>query len=211
MSDSISSILNDLRHPQTPTLEPGLLSVFRLIIGLETALVLLGVIAGTLRADGPPRSLLIVNLIWLVLLLIYLSWPRLHERLGRWFLPPALMISGLMPLVDRHFLLQYISDSASGAVSFMSIDESGWRLLFFLLFPLVLTAWQYRLPQVLLFSIGTSVVGIGLAGAALGWRSSIFRLPFTIGQGVILTLIGYVVLRMINAGCAQRTRLTDAK
>ncbi|MEZ4658798.1 MAG: sensor histidine kinase [Caldilineaceae bacterium] len=212
MSDSIASILNDLRRPRTPTLEPGLLSVFRTIIGLETALVLLGVIAGTLRRDGPPRSLLITNLLWLVLLLIYLSWPRLHERLGRWFLPPALLISGLMPLVDRHFLLQYIVNSGDGAFPFMSVDESGWRLLFFLLFPLVLTAWQYRLPQVLLFSIGTSAVGIGLTGAALGWRSSAFLdiLPFSMGQGVILTLIGFVVLRMISAQRAQRAHLTEA-
>ncbi len=213
MSQSISAIISDLRNPQTPGLEPGLLSVFRMMTALQLILVLIGLsVLGFTGTDGPPLWVLGLGLSWLVGLMIYLGWPGLHERLGRWFLPPALLVSILMPLTERTFVLQLILSHGDSDLPIDRIEDSSWRLLIFLLIPLVLTAWQYRMRYVLFFSIGTMLLSILITGIRFGWDTLAFAStwPIAIGQGIFLTLIGYVVSRLINSQRLQRTKLTTA-
>lgn len=216
MSQSISAIISDLRNPQTPGLEPGVLSVFRMMTALQLILVIIGLLVlgftGADETDGPPLSVLGLGLTWLVGLMIYLSWPCLHERLGKWFLPPALLVSILMPLTERIFALQLILSNDSSELPIDRIEDSSWRLLFFLLVPLVLTAWQYRMRHVLFFSIGTMILTIVVTGIRFGWETLAFAStwPIAIGQAIFLTFIGYVVSRLIKAQRMQRAKLTEA-
>lgn len=209
INESVSTILHDLQNPNTELLEPGLLSVYRMIIGLQIILV---AIAAVLVGSNFPLWPFIFSLSWLVLLFIYLGWPHLHERMGKWFLPPALLVSALMPLLDRVFLLTAMLNEGDITLTLGRIEESSWRTLVFLLFPLALTAWQYPVGRMLGYVAGTFAMTILLTGWLFGWTSLIFTttLPIAIAQSVLLLLIGYVIYRMISAQRMQRAKLTDA-
>ena len=93
MAESVASILDDLRHSETTSLEPGLLSVFRIVTGMQLILMLLGFIGMILGRDSLPIPVLGTGLVWLSILLLYLNWPGLQDRMGRWFLPLALIVT----------------------------------------------------------------------------------------------------------------------
>jgi signal transduction histidine kinase len=212
MTESISSILEELREPQTAYLEPGLLSVFRIVVGLQLVLILLGFITVIVGRNPLPIWVVGTGALWLTLLLLYLNWPGLHARMGPWFLPPALIVAVIMPVIDRFIFLQSNTEPGNVLLTYDRIEDSGWRMLFFVLFPLVLTAWQYGMPQVLLYAFGIALISFGLNGWATGWTplTTISAVPMAIGQSVVLTLIGYVVVRMIAAQREQRAKLTAA-
>lgn len=212
MSESISSILEDLKNPQTAYLEPGLLSVFRVVTGLQLALILLGFAGLLVGRNFLPVWVLGMGVVWLTALLLYLSWPGLHKRLGPWFLPPALIVSSIMPVFDRLLFLRFISENGDMLQSFNRIEDSSWRMLFFILFPLVLIAWQYGMARVLLYAVGITAMNIALNGWITDWTplTTISSVPIAVGQGMALILIGYVVVLMISAQREQRAKLTEA-
>lgn len=206
-------MIDDLRNPRTVGLEPGLLSVFRMMTGLQIILVFIGLaVLGFTGTDGPPLWILGLGLSWLIGLFLYLSWPGLRERLGKWFLPPALLVSVLMPVTERIFVLQMVLSDGESNLPIDRVEDSSWRLLIFLLFPLVLTAWQYRMKHVLLLTVGTTLMTIVVTGIRFGWDSLALTTtwPIAIGQALFLTLIGYIVVRLMNAQRAQRVKLTQA-
>ena len=212
MTNSIVSILEDPKHPQTDYLEPSLLSVFRLGIGLELILLLLGLVGTFFERNVRPAWVFGMGALWLTVLLLYLSWPKLHKRLGRWFLPPALIFSGIMPLLDRVNLLRTTESNSVIPPFYDPITDIGWRVLVFVLLPITLTAWQYGMPQVLLFATSITAANSVLNGWAFGWitPTAISTIPLIIGQGAMLVLVGYVVVRIITAQREQRARLAEA-
>ncbi len=212
MTESISSILEDLRNPQTAYLEPGLLSVFRIVTGLQLILVLLGFIGTILGRDSLPIRVLGTGLVWLSILLLFLNWPGLQDRMGRWFLPLALIVSGFMPAVDRLVYLQSIAENGDILLSFGRVEDSAWRLLFFVLFPLVLIAWQYGMAHALLYSIGITAISVAMNAWLIGWTSpiTIGAVPLAVGGSITLALVGYVVARLVAVQREQRAKLAQA-
>lgn len=135
--------------------------------------------------------------VWLSILLLYLNWPGLQDRMGRWFLPPALIVSGFMPVVDRLVYLQSIADNGNILLSFDRVEDSAWRLLFFVLFPLVLIAWQYGMAHALLYSIGITALSVAMNAWVIGWASLQLPLVQSLARrrSITLALVGYVVAR----------------
>ena len=212
MAESIASILDDLRHSETTSLEPGLLSVFRIVTGMQLILMLLGFIGMILGRDSLPIPVLGTGLVWLSILLLYLNWPGLQDRMGRWFLPLALIVSGFMPVVDRLVYLQSIADNGNILLSFDRVEDSAWRLLFFVLFPLVLIAWQYGMAHALLYSIGITALSVAMNAWVIGWASptAVGAVPLAVGGSITLALVGYVVARLVTAQREQRVKLAEA-
>lgn len=212
MIDSTAAILEDLKNPQDDNLEPGLLSVFRLVTGLELVLMLMVLVGAVLGRDIRPGWVLGAGIVWLLVLLLYLSWPRLHRRMGRWYLPPALVFAGLVPLLDQTNLLRTSVLDSAVSVPYDSVTGSGWRMLVFVLFPVAMTAWQYGMAQVLLFALCITGASVVQRGWIFGWTSpfTISAIPFTVGQGILLILVGYVVVRMITVQREHRAQLFAA-
>ncbi|MBK9093328.1 MAG: hypothetical protein IPM84_11210 [Anaerolineae bacterium] len=206
MAESIASILDDLRHSETTSLEPGLLSVFRIVTGMQLILMLLGFIGMILGRDSLPIPVLGTGFVWLSILLLYLNWPGLQDRMGRWFLPLALIVSGFMPAVDRLVYLQSIADNGNILLSFDRVEDSAWRLLFFVLFPLVLIAWQYGMAHALLYSIGITALSVAMNAWVIGWATptAVGAVPLAVGGSITLALVGYVVARLVTAQREQR-------
>src|SRR6266702_7482836 len=76
------------------TIEPGILPLFRIFVALEILLLLLRIgLETAFRADFPLVGSPWAGLAFLALLFGYLSWPALEARLGRFYLPVALVLS----------------------------------------------------------------------------------------------------------------------
>src|SRR6266511_2666003 len=78
----------------TRTVEPGILPLFRIFVALEILLLLLRIgLEALFRSDFPLVQPACPGLVFLALLLGYLSWRRLELALGRFYLPVALALS----------------------------------------------------------------------------------------------------------------------
>jgi signal transduction histidine kinase len=81
-----------------------------------------------------------------------------------------------------------------------------------LLVPLILTAWQYPLRYVILFSLGTSVLEFGLLSGTPGFRliGSEWAIVVLLGRSSLSIFVGYIVSRLVTKQRRQRRALAEA-
>lgn len=189
-------------------LEPGLLHMFRIYILVRAGVIMLGGAAYVLlfRLDIikpkliPYVVLFLADIIFLLVFLFW-SWPR--HRLGRAYLPIALAIATGGPILEARYLFN----------AYTTEDTARFWLVFpFLSVPLILIAWQYRLPQVLIYCYGTA-----LAETTLVWLSPRLDLltrfsetGMIAARTVFFVLVGYIVSNLIAAQREQRQALAEA-
>ncbi len=198
---------------KTSSLEPGLLSVFRLFTGLRLAFAILGLAAYFIFSgifpnlpEPPNQAIYWFSLADSALLIGYLSWPALRRFLGRAFLPIGLAIATIGPS-----LVQYLELPGQGG---QGLGETRGALqLFLLLFiPLILISWQYNFRTVILYTLGTVL---------LDWFFiAITMNPLTIGlipligilflRTISYILVGYMVVRLMSTQREQRRALAEA-
>jgi signal transduction histidine kinase len=197
-------------------LEPGLLAVFRLFTGLRLAIAAFGFVAGTTlslaihnfpRRPNPPQVWM--NLIEVSLLLGYLSWPALQRRMGKFYLPVALIFASIAPIAEQYLAQTQRLELETGAAA----QSAGALQVFILLFiPLILIGWQYDFRSVILFALGTAALDGGLA-AFLADPNLTRTLPLA---GILFTrtasfiLVGYMVVRLMSTQREQRRALAEA-
>jgi signal transduction histidine kinase len=197
------------------SLEPGLLSLFRLFAGLRLALLLLLYVAQEVfqwQLIQPPFLLGVADAI---LLLSYLSWPWLQSKLGRAFLPGALVMASVGTVIERY--LQSVQRPEHLDIGEQVMAPGGAWLLFlfvlpllmdFLFVPLVMIAWQYNFRWVVLFCLGTALLDLALdtlSGA--GERPRFFGAFARTGSFI---LIGYMVARLVKGQREHRRALAQA-
>ncbi len=199
-------------EPAANELEPGLLSVFRLIVGVHLGFVFVATAAGLLIGDRDPNRGSSWMVLWLLLLIVYLWWPGLQEQLGRFYLPLGLTIATLAPLLERALTLSYLFSVELPVDIQYAVIGTGWQLVLALFLPLTLIAWQYRYREVFLFVAATTVIELLLTW--LVWRpesiESWIVVGVTFSRAIIYLIVGYVITRMIGAQREQRQKLADA-
>lgn len=202
-------------------IEPRILTVFRLFIGLLLALSIPLILLGALFLKVLPSGSLLITLLILVGLFIYLSLPGLIRLLGRFYLPIALTVASVGLLIStRISQSQFAEGRLSNALSeFLIIQPNanmmvnyGDAWVIFLFVPLVFVAWQYNLRSVVIFSIGTAivdlVVSISLFGAE---KQNFFALLNAISsRTVAFILIGIVVVNLVARLREQQDEVTTA-
>ena len=212
-------------------LEPGLITVFRLYAVLRVLLVVAGTLAGLWQASDTPERVFSGRLvgdstntylvpIFILLLLLYLYWHKLQEKLGRAYLPLGLGLATF-----SLFLEQYRFASPS----FL------WQPDAFFFILLILVAWQYGLRGVAVFVLGISALDLAsnwlftpvmisfvtrAGGAGNVVLSTQEELPpgfqtLIIGGRVLARslsyiVIGFVVTRLVHAQRQQREELAAA-
>lgn len=183
---------------KSASLEPGLLSVFRLFAGLHLVIALIGVLA---REDSSE----LFNLIGTALLTVYLWWPGLSGQMGRAFLPPGLALAAVGPIIGQYFeRLANVNEGEFNLVPDIAV------LVLVLLIPLILVGWQYNFRAVLVYCGGTAALDATLTSTlsqgnpyVWAWLEVIqIRTPFYL-------LIGYVIVRLVPAQRQQRRALTQ--
>jgi signal transduction histidine kinase len=136
----------------------------------------------------------------------YLSWTWLEGKLGKSYLPIALIAATIVPLFSNLIYLASPQESAQ-----LTITRS-WLLFPILIVPLVLIAWQYRFRVVLGFIILTTAIELGILVTRIG-AINFETLPI-IGVPLIRAFafgtVGHIVARLIATQREQREKLLDA-
>jgi signal transduction histidine kinase len=191
------------------SIEPGLLHVFRIFVGIRLLLILIGLRLQALVPAPRARIYLSFLLIEAAILLIYLSWSWLRDQLGRAYLPIAIVFASGSPIFEqaiamvlRHNnILQ--GDSATGGV---------WGLVILLLVPLILVSWQYDLRAVIAYIAGTAIFEL-IFTVPTAARIEI-DVPAVIGvvfvRSLLFLLIGSIIVHLMREQREQREALARA-
>jgi len=196
--------------PNESIIEPGLLSLLRIFAG--TILFLLLLRSGWMMANSEQfpfvLSLWIGPLI-MTLLLLYLFTSHLQQRFGRFYLPVAIVVVVLLPVLGSQMGLRLRIEAG---VSIAEQLRSIWFLIVMLIVPLIMVAWQYGFRWVVFFCVITSVVELGLflPLAARGGPAQYSLLAIVLGHNLIYLPVGYAVARLMNAQRSQRSALAQA-
>ena len=188
-------------------LEPGILSILRLFIGFRAGMVTLQGISIFLFDRTEFFSF---NLSWLGLivfidtyfLLGYLFSSWLKEKMERFYLPLALLITTVGPVLES-----YVVQSGS-KMDMLPIMAEPFVYLFV---PLVLIAWQYKFRHVLLYSLVTAFFEGGL-NHLLQYTDTIIiaRVGILVVRTVTFLIVGYMVSQLVKVQKEQRRELTAA-
>jgi signal transduction histidine kinase len=155
-------------------------------------------------------------------LLGYLSWPWLKERLGNKYLPIGLMIATLGPWLENLLGLQgypAIIDQVSRQAPFF-VPEIGrvllmvtqLQLIFTLFIPVILVGWQFSLRQMTIYCL--SLLALDALQIML-WPGSIpVNLLVVVAAAIMRTflflLVGFVVNRLSAEQKQQNALLLQA-
>lgn len=144
----------------------------------------------------------------LILLLVYLYWPRLPEKLGRFYLPIAIFIATFEPILSQNLLIAYTENRFAN----ITIIGGAWALLPILFAPLVLVAWQYTLRDVVLFVIVTTFADFALLSVFTGSiTQDLLPIYSALATRTIAMLIaGYLIVQLMKTQRAQRAALQKA-
>lgn len=193
---------------RTQPIDPTLLKVFRLAIGVEFALALLGYLGEIGDPDLPVMFISAYVLILTGGLLVLLMSRWLQRQLGSLFLPLALIIASVGPVIGE--TISVAIRIHQNNVENVSQDESG-TLLLWLLVPLLLISSQYRMRVMWAFTLGTA--GLQLLLAWLLYDPDEPQMDFTLEEILVRLLIygivGYVVVRLTTAQRDQRGALAQ--
>ena len=189
-------------------LEPNLISTFQFFLSLQLGMIVVNVLAhvhlGSL--SGSPFCVVAVAIVGILLLFGYLSWPWLAIRLGRFYLPTALIFSVFISLLVQNELIQ----SSANPQEFLG-DESVWQNFLFLFVPLILTAWQYNFKAVILYSFlsaGLEVLILHLGNYEWFHQTSYQRSILV--RTIFFLVAGHMIAHIMQRQREQRQSLLEA-
>jgi signal transduction histidine kinase len=194
----------------TRAIEAGILPLFRLFVGLEILLLLMRIgLEAVFRADFPLVPSPWTALALLVVLLGYLSWPGLEQRLGRWYLPSALVFSTGLTLVSA---AAGMNARLAAGIRAEELVRASWLGIVLLVVPVMLVAWQYGFRRVLWFCLVTTIADLVLTSclAAAGSRLGLTLIVLGVVRCLFFVPVGYAVARLAEAQRRQRQALAEA-
>ena len=189
------------------SVEPGLLSIFRVYVVLRFV-AMLAVAEFFFLRYGPLLAPLEVPYIvlfgWnIFFLLIYLYWPWPQHKLGRIYLPVALVVASIGPILEGRYLF-IIYDAA--------YEARFWLVFPFLVIPLILTAWQYSFRYVVALCFATALLEAFLIRTlpVLDSEQAMSDMSYLVVRTVFFVLIGYIVSHLMIEQREQRRELAEA-
>lgn len=178
-------------------IEPGILQVFRLCVGVEWLLA-----GGAALLRWRQHADIADAALWTwaqsSFLLLWLTLPWLPRAVGRVFLPVALVVASASPIVGH--ALSARAMLASGTPAALAIAEPG-RLSMLLLVPLLLVSVQYGYRAMLAFTWGTALLMLALMLALVPLGRGL-ALALVLGAGLrplVFMLVGFIVVRLAKA------------
>jgi signal transduction histidine kinase len=217
------------RQAESGLIEPGLLSVFRLVLVLQLLFAVVGSVdqpAVPFRFGSPPPTLPdhppfvqirqslqllpLVSIGWVTLLLGYLAWPWLRRQLGRAYLPIALGAITVFILLERTLALGFWLQQQDAQLVDVVNFGSARRLWAGLLLPMVLIAWQYRLRHVVAYLLSIVLVSVLLTGWLLGSPNWLVLIRDELIPAILFGVMGYIVTLMMAGQRQQRQALAEA-
>ena len=175
-----------------------MLNVFRVFTLVEWGLLFLTFLS--LLAKPPRWPDAYATMLWALytLTLVYLSWPLLARTLGRAYLPLALIAVSVVPVVAQ--MADTLLHMAAGARG-EGVQTDPARLYVWLLLPLLLISAQYGVRVLLLFTGGTALLEITLAGflAAAGGPPATRAAQDAGSRFLFYTIAGLAIVALARA------------
>ncbi|MBN2045449.1 MAG: sensor histidine kinase [Anaerolineales bacterium] len=193
-------------------IEPGLLRVFRYFTTTAMAyfagVVIFGQVQSFFHLSDEELAIQFYLNLWVyAILLAYLSISWFRVRLGRFYLPLAIIFSTAGPIFSN--LIYLVSDATTDLTSLIT---RSWLLFPILLVPLVITSWQYPFRYTILFTFSVVVVELAVLlpfveGVNLG-TLPILGVPVI--QGFTFGLVGNIINQIVEEQRAQKRKVIDA-
>jgi signal transduction histidine kinase len=189
-------------------IEPGLLQVFRIFVGIRLLLILIGLRLQALVPAPRARIYLSFLLIEAAVLLVYLSWPWLGDQLGRAYLPIAIIFASGSSIFEQAIAMVLRHENI------LRGDTTGgvWGLVILLLVPLILVSWQYDFRAVIAYIAGTAIFELIFAVPTAARIET--DVPAVIGvvfvRSLLFLLIGSIIVRLMREQREQREALARA-
>lgn len=201
--------IHDIIKMMRRTIEPGLLRIFRYFTNV--ALVYFAIMwVYAIVSTGWVLALqvqMMVNVLVYLGLAGYLSWHGLERKLKQWYLPIALAMATIIPVLSNFI---YIVDPSQANIN--NIISRSWLWLPVLLVPLVLIAWQYNFRAVLAFTILTN--GLELIVLLVVIENITFETLPILGVPFIRAfsfgVVGDIVCNLIDTQRLQKRKLIQA-
>ena len=204
---------------QKNTIEPGLLRAFRLFALLRIAVAVISYfLVNTFPAINELfheealsdfNGTVLFTISTMLMLLGYLSWPWLECKLGRSYLPLALVLSTLWTIIEQYLYVSYLSNQA-----FQNVGQ----LIPFLYILLIIVAWQYSYRWVVVYTLGTllfEAANILIVSPPIGPIANTLQEPYTYAAGLVtrvfsFLVLGYVITWLMKAQRLNRQELSKA-
>lgn len=199
-------------YMQNKPIEPGLLQVFRLFAGIRVTLAVLSVLAAIFSRGHPyfersnfgPWSGLIDSGI----LLILLVWPRLPDRLGRFYLPLAILLATGGPLLTS---LPLGNNAVPMEILAIASIAAQWQLMIVLFLPMILVSWQYSFRVTVFYIVSLLLYDVVI----VSWPGLSAPQPFlafglVIFRSLFYLMIGYSISRLVDGQRQQKIHLEQA-
>ena len=193
-------------------LEPGLLLTLRVysIVSFVVLLVLwntLGPILNTRSLSGwdfiPPSTPI------LLFLIVYTIFPWWQKRMGRAFLPVALVLMAVQAIGGSYATLYWFVPAGAKELTTLAFMLRSWVNFQFLV---LFVGWQYHPRWVLISGIGLNLLDAALAFPALRYNSALypFYISIVVGRMFSVTAVGFSMAWMVNRQREHRAALADA-
>ncbi len=144
-----------------------------------------------------------------IFLLVYLSWPQLRSKFGRIYLPIALIIATIGPIIEN-----YLAIDLHQVDEFAQIQSIAgqFQVAILLFIPLIFISWRYK------YKIVTAWCGFQALLEIVASMPIIFEVsprPFLVFnillfRTLIYLLIGYVIVRLVSEERNQYAKLEAA-
>jgi signal transduction histidine kinase len=206
-------------------LEPGVLSTFRLFIGVQLVIAVLGIIVHWLIPFHPPSEIirhlsviisstaaftqLTILAVGSGLLFIYLSIPGLQYMLKSSYLPVGIVWAAAGPILSPYIELQLEGNK----VPELFLQTALWQQIILLFIPLIIISWQYSIQKVILFCALTTVLNVALLYSGIVLIEAALLRPLLgilFVQVVAFMLVGYMIANLVKVQREQRQSLTEA-
>ncbi len=191
------------------SIEPGLLQVFRIFVGIRVFLALVGFRLQSRVPAQQARLFILLVLVEAAFLLIYLTWSWLRKTLGRAYLPLALIYASISPILEQ--ALGMILRQA-GILQGDSATAGVWWLTLLLLVPMILVSWQYSFKALVGYIGGIAIIELMIMiPVAIGFAIDV-SIAFwaVVIRSLLFLLIGSIIVRMMRAQREQRVSLAEA-
>lgn len=206
-------------------LEPGVLSTFRLFVGVQLIVSLLGVIPPWLIPFHAPAEVirhmnavisstaiftqLTITAIASSLLFLYLSIPRLQRVLQSFYLPIAILWATAAPILGPYLELHF----PGHALPEYFLQVALWQQIILLFIPLIVTSWQYSIQKVFLFcaltiGLNATLLFSGIVSIDTALSRTLLGILFI--QAITFLLVGHMIASLVSVQREQRQRLTEA-
>jgi signal transduction histidine kinase len=186
------------------TFDSSLLSVFRLFVAIRLIFVVISWLASRLivvpfHPFYPFMSY--ISFTEVFVLLIYLSWTWLRLKLGKLYLPLALMIATVTPIIGN-----FLTNGAgqTGALNLIMAFAGQWQLIILLLFPFILISWEYPYKWVVASDLFLGILEVSLVAIASIMGNS--QMEVVIGVIIFRTLLFLLVGYFINSLITEQRR-----